>query len=242
MLSTGQVVVGIQSIFWPSTAPKLLTRRMDFCFPLWLRKSSTWKCEWDCEHVLWRNLFPSWPFWTLPFFRRNKNRWHVGGVQYTFPNWHLQNRRWESIIFFFPEKRKLDEGRIQCVLKVACIFLWLSAFIPFPISKGWMFSSPGDRKCASLEWDGEVYPAWRQPTQLEALPPHSTTWELSPAFLYFPWIQASKQNNALFSLKREVIFNLRKVTLYHKLVTWENVPLPPSSSTEVTYSLQASPG
>lgn len=155
MLSTGQVVVGIQSIFWPSTAPKLLTRRMDFCFPLWLRKSSTWKCEWDCEHVLWRNLFPSWPFWTLPFFRRNKNRWHVGGVQYTFPNWHLQNRRWESIIFFFPEKRKLDEGRIQCVLKVACIFLWLSAFIPFPISKGWMFSSPGDRKCASLEWDGE---------------------------------------------------------------------------------------
>ena len=101
MLSTGQVVVGIQSIFWPSTAPKLLTRRMDFCFPLWLRKSSTWKCEWDCEHVLWRNLFPSWPFWTLPFFRRNKNRWHVGGVQYTFPNWHLQNRRWESIIFFF---------------------------------------------------------------------------------------------------------------------------------------------
>lgn len=83
-----------------------------------------------------------------------QNRWHVGGVQYTFPN--LQNRRWESIIFFFfSEKWKLDEGRIQCILKVACVFLWLSDFIPFPISKGWMFSSPGDRKGASLERDCE---------------------------------------------------------------------------------------
>ncbi|MXQ81592.1 hypothetical protein E5288_WYG011876 [Bos mutus] len=45
-------------------------------------------------------------------------------------------------------------------------------------------------------------------------------------------IHESKQNRAVFSLKREVVFNLRKITLNHKLVIRENVPLPPSSSIE----------
>lgn len=66
----------------------------------------------------------------------------------------FQNRRCESIIFSW-KKETWDEGRTQCVLKVACVFLWLADFSPFPISRGWMFSSPSDRKCTSLEWDLE---------------------------------------------------------------------------------------
>lgn len=100
---------------------------MGICFPVWLRKSYTWKCEGDFKWAEWRTPFLCLPLPNLLFFLQNKHCslvlkivWHIGSAPWKFSDWQVQNRKCKAS-FFLEKTNPWTKAEFM-------LWNWLSSF------------------------------------------------------------------------------------------------------------------